>query len=279
MARFIDRAIERCTADHARPQLDRSIEQHPDDVPLLALVLAHEQLVAARRGTPSDAAKRIARLVLAQLAQAVTVTGERSGPPLHGRAPAAPTPRRVQELARRPRQHRDAERIGEGEWHLEEPRPAFELERQPVDGVPAHALAAHEELHEQARAARNLAGSLVDPHAKLRRMRGAQAGETRGTPVAIAKLGDELDLFTAGDAGPALVALPRHLEAGGANAGHVELRHQARDREPEQQRAARRHRRGVAHDQPERHTEQGGARERHAARGGVGLHGPKLPCD
>ena len=139
--------------------------------------------------------------------------------------------------------------------------------------MPAHAFATHEEPHEQARAARHFTRRLLEPHAKLGRMRRAQAAETGASGVPISELCHELELLAAGDARAAILAAPRHLETGRADAGHIELRRQTRDAEADEQRAAHGHRRRLAQDQAERHGPERGAREGHAGARRVSLHG------
>jgi hypothetical protein len=98
---LVDREVERCRPRRSRPELYRRIEQEPHHVPLLALVIAHEELAASRRSFPRDALERVARLVLADLAQLLPVSGQRPRPARVGESTAAPAARRAQRGAER----------------------------------------------------------------------------------------------------------------------------------------------------------------------------------
>ena len=61
---FVDRVVERRFALQARPELDGGVQQEPNDVSLLLLVVFDHELPPAGRGLPRDALERITGAVL-----------------------------------------------------------------------------------------------------------------------------------------------------------------------------------------------------------------------
>src|SRR5690606_23230241 len=117
---------------------------------LFALVFAHQKLAAASRRAPGDAAPRITRLVVPELAELAAVTGEHAGATVlrvHAAASASGAP---EQRAVGLRQHFDPVRVREGERDLEQARAALNLEREPVDPVLTDARRAHANLDRQA---------------------------------------------------------------------------------------------------------------------------------
>src|SRR5690606_20957956 len=162
---LIDGVVERSAARRPRPELDGRVEQEPDDLSLILLVLAHEQLAPSRRGLPGDALEGVARLVLAQLAQLAAVARKPTAAPGLGAESVAPAATGPRKHAVRPRHHVDAERIGEGQRHLEQPGATAHLEREPVDAVTAHTRPPHPNGHREPPSSGHLSGARLDADA------------------------------------------------------------------------------------------------------------------
>ena len=113
--------IQRRGAGRSGPELDRRIENQPHHVAIFALELANHELAAASGSLPGDALEGIAAHVLAQLVE----LGARARTPFGGAGlggePRASSARGRHERSRRTREHLDADGIGEGQRHLEEP--------------------------------------------------------------------------------------------------------------------------------------------------------------
>ncbi len=200
----------------AGPELDRGVDHQPHDVALLAFHLAHQQPAPPRAGLPRDALERIARHVVAQLAQLVALSRDVRGA-AHLRAPArTPSAGRHHQRRERGRQDLDAQRVREEERHLVEPLAAqgctADLERQPVDAPPPDAQRRDGHLDARPRPRGEIEGGRRHLDLQHARGQGPDGDTSHRLAAPVAQLGLEQDGAPAGRAVDARRSSPHHLE-------------------------------------------------------------------
>src|SRR5690606_7272790 len=131
---------------------DRGIEEEPDHVAFLDLVLADQELAATSRGLPGDALERIAEHMVADFAEV------RRLPAPARTSPRERCPSRRERVGARcrglvdARSDLDTEWVGERQGHFEQPWAAAQLERQAVQAMAPDTRRTHEDGYAEASA-------------------------------------------------------------------------------------------------------------------------------